>query len=161
MLARVRQGFDSANSPYGLRNHQRTAVTGDALIRQRKHPLGTHKSSRNCCHGRHTDWTAQNPPRDSQLINELLARVTHGFDIANTPYGLINHQRTAGTGDTGIRQRKKPLRTQKSTTNCCHGRRTDSTAQTPPRDSQIIKELLARVTHRFDSAKQQLGTHKS
>jgi len=191
------QRFDSASSPYGLRNHQRTAVTGDARIRQRKHPLGTHKSSRNCCHGRHTDWTTQKPHRDSQIINELLARVTHGFDSAkqhlethksstncchrrrtdsrahtaprdsqiinellarvmqgfdsaSSPYGLRNRQRTDVTGDAGIRQRNQPLRTQKSSTNCCHGRHTDLTAQKRPRDSQIINELLARVT--LDSA---------
>jgi len=28
----------------------------------------------------------------------------------------------------------------------------DSTAQTAPRDSEIIKELLSHVTHGFDSA---------
>jgi len=31
-------------------------------------------------------------PRDSEIINELLSRETHGFDIANSPYGLINDQ---------------------------------------------------------------------
>jgi len=37
----------------------------------------------------------------------------------------------------------------------------ESTAQTPARDSQIIKELLVWVTHGFNNAKQNLGTHKS
>jgi hypothetical protein len=37
----VTHGFDSPNSPYGLRNHQRTPAMGDAWIRQRKQPLGT------------------------------------------------------------------------------------------------------------------------
>jgi len=43
LVSRVTQEFDSPNSPYGLINHQRTASTGDARIRQRKQPLGTHK----------------------------------------------------------------------------------------------------------------------
>jgi len=43
LLAGVTLGFESANSPYGLINDQQTGVTGDAGIRQRKQPLGTHK----------------------------------------------------------------------------------------------------------------------
>jgi len=74
------------------------------------------------------DSTAQTPPRDSQIIKELLVRVTHGFDSA-----------------------KQNLGTHKSSTNCCHKRRTDSTPQTAPRDSYIINELLERVTHGFDT----------
>jgi hypothetical protein len=31
------------------------------------------------------DSTAQKAPRDSEIINELLARVTHEFDTANSP----------------------------------------------------------------------------
>jgi len=31
------------------------------------------------------DWTAQTAPRDSEIINELLSRVTQGFDTLNTP----------------------------------------------------------------------------
>jgi len=69
------------------------------------------------------DSTAQTAPTDSEIINELLSRVTHGFDSPNSrrdseinnellsrvtdefaspnsPYGLRNHQRTAVTGDT-------------------------------------------------------------
>jgi len=69
LLPVVTHGFDSTNSPWGLRNHQRnwfhesrmhstaqtapaaseifneTASTGDAWIRQRKQPMGPQKSS--------------------------------------------------------------------------------------------------------------------
>jgi hypothetical protein len=31
------------------------------------------------------DSTVQTAPRDSKIINELLARVTQGFDSANSP----------------------------------------------------------------------------
>jgi hypothetical protein len=31
------------------------------------------------------DATAQTAPRDSKIINELLSRVTHGFDRQNNP----------------------------------------------------------------------------
>jgi len=31
------------------------------------------------------DSTAQKALRDSEIINELLSRETHGFDIANSP----------------------------------------------------------------------------
>jgi hypothetical protein len=52
--------FDSPNSPYGLRYHQQTALTGVAGIRQPKQPLGNQISS-----------------------SKLLPRVTLGFDSAN------------------------------------------------------------------------------
>jgi len=58
---------------------------GDTWIRQPKQPLGTQKSSPNCCHGCHMDSTAQTAPRDSEIINELLSRVTRGFDSPNSP----------------------------------------------------------------------------
>jgi hypothetical protein len=48
------------------------------------------------------------------MIIELLAGVTLGFESANSAYGLINDQRTAGMGDAGIRQRKQPLGTHKT-----------------------------------------------
>jgi hypothetical protein len=82
LLLGVTQAFDRANSPCGLRNHQRnrvardlkiineTASTGEAWIRQRKQPLRPHKSS-----------------------TKLLPRVTHGFDSANSPCGLRILQR--------------------------------------------------------------------
>jgi len=47
-----------------------TASTGDACIRQRKQPLRPEKSS-----------------------TKLLPLVTHGFDSANSPWDLRNHQR--------------------------------------------------------------------
>jgi len=31
------------------------------------------------------DSKAQTAPRDSEIIDELLSRVTHGFDMPNTP----------------------------------------------------------------------------
>jgi hypothetical protein len=65
LLPRVMHGFDSANSPYGLRNHQQTAFTGDAWIRQHKQHLRTLKSS-----------------------TKLLPRVTHVFDSAKSPFGI-------------------------------------------------------------------------
>jgi len=36
---------------------------------------------------------------DLEMINELLSRVTHGFDSPNSPYGLIKDQQTAVTCD--------------------------------------------------------------
>jgi len=93
---------------------------------------------------------------------KVLPRVTHGFDRANNPYSHRNHQwncfyrwhmdstaqtalvdseiinETAFTGDAWIRQRKKPLCPQKSST-----------------------KLLPRVTHGFDSANTPLWTQKS
>jgi hypothetical protein len=73
------------------------------------------------------DWTAQTPPRDSEIINELVSRVTHGFDSPNSPYGLRNQQRTAVTGDARIRQPKPTAK-----------------------ESETINEMLSRVTHGFD-----------
>jgi len=34
------------------------------------------------------DSTAQTAPRDSEIIDELLSRVTNGFDIPNSPNGF-------------------------------------------------------------------------
>ena len=34
------------------------------------------------------DSTAQTAPSDSEIINELLSRVTHGFDSPNSPRDL-------------------------------------------------------------------------
>jgi len=38
------------------------------------------------------DSTAQTTPMDSEIINELLSRVTHGFDCTNSPreFEIIN-----------------------------------------------------------------------
>jgi len=112
-----------------------TVSTGDAWIRQRKQPLLPQKSSM-----------------------KLFRLVTHGFDSANSPCGFRNLQRncfdwlrmdslaqtapaaseiiteSASTGDAWIRQRKRPLRPQKSST-----------------------KLLPLVTHRFDSANSTCG----
>jgi len=121
LRSRVSHGFDSPNSPKGLGYHQRTAVTGDPWIRQPKQPLGTWISSTNCCHGCRIDSTAQTAPRDSNIINELLSRASHGFNIPNSPKGLGYHQRTAVTGVALIRQPNQPQGTQISSTNCCRG----------------------------------------
>jgi hypothetical protein len=90
----VTHGFNSANSPCGLRNHHRK-----------------------CFHGRRMDSTAQTAPAASEIFNEtastrdpwirqrkqhlrpqksstkLLPLVTHGFDSGNSPCGFRNHQR--------------------------------------------------------------------
>jgi len=60
-LSLVTHCFKSANSPYGLRNNQRTTVEGDTWIQQPKQPYG------------------------SNIINELLSRVTHVFDSPKSP----------------------------------------------------------------------------
>jgi len=44
-------------------------------------------------------FDSANIPRDSEISNELLSQVTHGFDILNSPYALRYHQRSAVTGD--------------------------------------------------------------
>jgi hypothetical protein len=59
---RVTHGFDSPNSPYGLRNDQRTAVMHDGWIRQPQQTLGTTISS-----------------------TKLHPRVTLGFDSPKRP----------------------------------------------------------------------------
>jgi len=70
------------------------------------------------------DSTAQTPPWDSEIINELLSRVTDGFDNPNCPLG---HQRTAVMCDAWIRQPKEPT------------------------DSEIINELVSWVIDGCDS----------
>jgi len=67
------------------------------------------------------DSTAQTAPTDSDIIHELVSRVTHGLDSPNSPEGLGNHQQSAVTGDARIGQHKQPLGTRKSATKCCHG----------------------------------------
>jgi hypothetical protein len=59
--------------------------------------------------------------RDSEIVNELLSRVKHDFDSPNSPYGLRNNQRTAVTGDAWLRQAKLPLGTHKTSTKSYHG----------------------------------------
>jgi hypothetical protein len=147
LLPLVTHGFDSTNSPCGLRNLHRncfhggrmdstahiapaaseicneTASTGDAWIRQRRQPLYPQKSS-----------------------TKLLPLLTHGFDSANSPCGFSNHQETASTGDAWIRQRKEPLRAMKSST------KTESL-----QNQKSSTKLLPRVTHGFDSSKSPCG----
>jgi hypothetical protein len=48
------------------------------------------------------DSTAQTACSDSQNINELVSRVTHGFDSRNAPLRLRNHQQTAIMGEALI-----------------------------------------------------------
>jgi len=141
----------------------------------------SHKSSTNFCHGWRVDLTA---PRESEIITELLSRVTRGFDSPHRSKGVINHQWTAVTSDPRIRKHRQPLGSQKSSTNCCHWWRVDSTAHTAPkgvinhqrtavtsdvwirhhteptRDSEMSNELLSRVTRGFDIPHSPLGTQK-
>jgi len=182
LLPRVTRGLDSANSPWGLRNHQR-----------------------NCFHGSRLDSTAQTAPAASEIFNEnastsdewiqqrkqplglqksstkLLQRVTHAIDSANIPCGLGNHQRnrvtgdskiineTASTGDAWIRQRKQPMGLQKSSTKLLLGvTHAIDSANIPcglrnhqrnrvTGDSKIINETASMVTHGFDSANSPCG----
>jgi len=62
------------------------------------------------------DSTTQTAPKDSENINELLSRLTDGFDSPNSPrdYDIINE--TAFTGDAWIRQPKQALVTKISST---------------------------------------------
>jgi len=125
-------------APVALEIFNETVSTGDAWIRQRKQPLRPQKSS-----------------------PKVLPRVTHGFDSANSPYGLRNLQR-----------------------NCFHSRPMDSTAQIAPAASEIFNEtastrdlwirqrkqplwiqkssmkLLPLVIHGFDSANSPCGFRK-
>ena len=130
-------------------------------IGQHKQPLGTRKSSTNCCHRWRRDSTAQTPPRDSDIINEMLSRLTQGFDSPNTPSGLRYHQRSVVKDDAGIRQPKHPLGTKISSTQCCHGWCKDSAAQTAHRVSEIIKETPVTGGLGIGQPKQPLGTRKS
>ena len=97
------------------------------------------------------DSTSETAPTHSDITNEVLSRVTDEFANPNSPYGRINQQRTAVTGDSWIRQPKQPPGTQISATNCCHGSHMDSTAQRSPRHSDITDELLSRVKDGFGS----------
>jgi len=100
-----------------------TASIGDAWIRQRKQPKGIQKSStklshwrlenhqRNCFNGSGVHSKAQTAPAASEIFIE-----------------------NASTGDACIRQRKQPMRRQKSST-----------------------KLIPLVTHGFDRANSQWG----
>jgi len=54
------------------------------------------------------EWTAQTAPRDSEIINELIARRTQGFNSPNSPLRLRNHQGTDVMGDAWIGHPKQP-----------------------------------------------------
>jgi hypothetical protein len=58
------------------------------------------------------DSRAQKVPRDSEIINELMSRVTHGFDSANTTRDSEIINETVIKGDAWIRRPKLPLWTQ-------------------------------------------------
>jgi hypothetical protein len=64
----------------GLSNDQRTAVTGDAWIRQARQPLGTEKLLSRVTRG----FDSSDSPIGSQ---KLLSRVTGGFDSPDSPLG--------------------------------------------------------------------------
>jgi hypothetical protein len=66
------------------------------------------------------DSTAQTATRDSEIIKELLPRVTHGFDSVNTPMATEIINESASMGDAWIQQLSQPLGTHKSSTNFCH-----------------------------------------
>jgi hypothetical protein len=134
MLSRVMDGFNNRNNPLGVIYHKRTAVKGDAWRREPKQPLGTVKSSMNCCPVRQWRSTTQTAPRDSYIINEMLSRVMDVFDSSTNPLGVQNHKQLAVT-DAWIRQPTQPLGTQKSSTNCYPVRQWRSTAQTALWDS--------------------------
>jgi hypothetical protein len=59
-----------------------TASTGDAWIRQRKEPMRAMQSS-----------TKTESLPNQKSSTKLLPRVRHGFDSANSPFGLRNHHR--------------------------------------------------------------------
>jgi len=59
MLSRVMDGFDIPNNHQGVKNHERTVVSGERCTRQPKQPLGTQKSSTNYCHVRQLHSAAQ------------------------------------------------------------------------------------------------------
>jgi len=163
-------GFDSANSPSSLRNHQRKPSSCQIINHQRK-----------CLHGWQMDSTAQKAPLASEIIyytgskgyarirqrkqplgtqklsTKLLPRVTHEFDSVKSPCGLKNHQRKLSRCWIINNQRK-----------CFHGWHIDSTAQTAPVASEIINENLdaidseivtesASIMHGFDSSNSPFG----
>jgi len=50
------------------------------------------------------DSTSPTAPRDSQIINELLSRVTYGFGSVNTSMATEIINESASTGDAWIQQ---------------------------------------------------------
>ena len=122
--------------------------------------VGTQKSSTNCCHVWRMDSTVQTAPSDSENINKLLSRLTHGFDSQKSTYAHRYHQRIPITGDGWIRQPKQPLRTEKSSTNCCQGWHKDSTAQKVV-GTQKSSTNCCHGWHMDSTAQTVVGTQKS
>jgi hypothetical protein len=86
-----------------VRNHQRNCFHVEHEIRQRVQLLWANKS-----------YLKIESLRSQKSSMKLLPRVTHGFDRANTLADSEIINETASPGDSWIRHRKHPLRTQKS-----------------------------------------------
>jgi len=86
-MSRVTRGFDTHTALSEVRKHQRTAVTGNAWIRQ---PTQSPRESETAVAG--DAWIRQptQPCRESENINELLSRVTRGFNSPHSPLGSQN-----------------------------------------------------------------------
>ena len=162
LLTRVTHGFNSANSPSGLRNNHRK----QSRCRLRN-------PQQNCCHGWCMDSTAQKTQVASEIINEtastgdawirhrneplltqksstkLLPMVTHGFDSANSPCGLRNNQ-----------WKLSWCRLRNPQWNCFHGWRIDSTTQKAPVASEIINETASNGDAWIWQRQQPLWTQK-
>jgi len=80
LLSRVKRGFDSPNSPYGLINNQQTAVTCDAWIQQPRQPSMESPIIDELLSRVTRGFDSPHSPWDSEIIIELLSRVTRGFD---------------------------------------------------------------------------------
>jgi hypothetical protein len=159
-------GFDSANSPYRLRNHH--WKLSRCLLRNHQ---------QNCFHWWHMDSTGQTVPMASEISNATTSTGDAWIRQRKQPCGLRNHQRnrfhrwrmdstalttpvdseiitdnwvvadskiinqTASTVEEWIRHRKEPLWAQKLSTK----------SESLPTQKSSMK-LLPQVTHGFDSA---------
>jgi hypothetical protein len=94
----VAHGFDSSNPPRDSDIINESAVTGVALLRLPKQPIGTQMSS-----------------------TKLLSRVTHGLHSANSPWNRKIITETAAMGDAWIQKHKATLVTQNHQRNWWHG----------------------------------------
>jgi hypothetical protein len=63
----------------------KTTASSDAWIRQSTQPLGTQISSTKLRPGVTLGLDSANSRKDTEIINELLSRVTQGFDSPNSP----------------------------------------------------------------------------
>ncbi|KAH8479599.1 hypothetical protein H0E87_031537 [Populus deltoides] len=132
--------------PLGTRNHQRKLSSRVARGFGPKRPLGTLKSS-SCS----SDRAAQTAPRDWKSSTAKLITGGLGHTAQKRTPGPRNHQPAISSRVGRVGRRPKPLGTQKSSTNICHGGRVDST-QKPPRDSEIINEAGSSRVAGVDSA---------